>query len=224
MNKIKHIYILVIITFMLLFSSCYYSTNYSVKSEANDLSVFIMENITNKGINHNRTLYSDDGILIELYGSDDIHDALELTNICNRWLTDNQDSVVHRDSLSLSVEMYLDKPDDDDRDSMGYSFRIANNDVSFATSVEPEIDCIDINRSIDFCTSIFNGYNYRYIGLPSNTTIDDFHVFVEMSNLRCLIVNDGPFSVDRQRLEDKYAEICALYNTYDELQFGCYKV
>ena len=42
-----------------------------------------------------------------------------------------------------------------------------------------------------------------------------------MPNLRYLVVDDGPFTVDYQRLEDRYLELSELYNSYGDLQFEC---
>ena len=216
--------ITVILAFAFLCVSCGHPGKSEIGIDAECMSDYIIQNVTNDNIELNDTLYSDNGVLIELYGSDSAADALEIVGICNNWLSENEDSVLLRDHISLSIEIYQGKPNEDDRDSLGYSSRVGNYDVSFASEVGPSIDCIDINHSINFDTSIFEGYDFRYIGVPSNVVIDDFSVFVEMDQLRYLIVNDGPYSHDEQVLDDKYREFCEYYYSYDELQFSCSKV
>ncbi|MCR5593143.1 MAG: hypothetical protein K6F79_05290 [Saccharofermentans sp.] len=182
-----------------------------------------MSNTTNEEIVYNHTFYGDDGMLIEFYGSDDVHDALQMVNYCNRWLEENEDSVVAQESMRIVIEIYNDKPDQGNRDCLEYNFRIGNFAETFRNEISDQIDCLDINRANDFCVSVFEGYDLQHIRIPSNTVIDDFDVFIDMSRLRRLIVSDGPFTVDTQAIEDKYQELIDHYNTYDELPFECMK-
>lgn len=222
MHRVK--VIAIALSFALLCTSCRDVVEPDIETDAKGLSNYIIANATNDDIELNNTLYSNNGVLIELYGSDSAADALEIVSICNKWLSENEDSILIRDSIMLSIEIYPEKPNEDDRDSLRYSSRVGNYDVSFASDVYSIIDCIDINYSVDFDSSLFENYDFRYIGVPSNIVIDDFGVFVDMDRLQYLIVNDGPFGHDEQLLDDKYQEFCDYYNAYDELQFECSKV
>lgn len=194
------------------------------RREATKVSRYLMDNLTNSEIRVSKIWYESDEIRIELYGSWAGKDIAELIELSDRWLEENPDSIIIRNRMRFSIELYEQKPENSERISHSYSCRIANFDAYFAPHVSHDIDCIDINRCDLFLTSYFEGdkNNYRVIMFPSYIVIDDFEVFLNMPELERLVISDYPFMDYRPYLEERYAQIDELAQEYGPVTFNYY--
>ncbi|SMC38585.1 hypothetical protein SAMN06296952_0875 [Oscillospiraceae bacterium] len=218
----KHIAVVIIIMIVFIASSCVQDKE--LKYEMNDLSEAIISQLTNDDIKVAGSEYSNTGVYITLYGSDDTADIQELIEICDSWVDSHQDSRLVSERLKISVVLYKEKPSKRKSGVEDYVVSIRNySDNVSSIEQSDKLDCIKINVQHSIASSIFEStsMDYRVIILPSTVEFDDFDVFIQMEDLEHLIISDSPFDTDRSQVEQKYAELISIAEGYDQVDFAC---
>ena len=212
-----------VVVILILFGigSCHSEKEIEIKREMNEYSDYILENITNKQIKLSNKEYSENGIYIELYGSQSRVDIEDLITICNEWVAENQDAILVCEGKKIRIEMYNEKPDNGDRESSAYAVCISNYGIDIAKEPSDCLDVLEIHKCDEFYTSFFESsdMSYRAITLPSNTIIDDFDVFMSMNDLLVLEFSDHPYDNDKERLEAIRQELDVYATNYDSIPF-----
>lgn len=218
-RKVISCFVIVLILFEI--GSCNSEKGLVIKGEMNAYLDYILENITNKQIKLSKKEFSENGIYIELYGSQLCSDIEDLITICDGWIAENQDSVLVSERKKIRIELYYQKPDNGDRESSRYAVSIRNYGIDIAKEPSSCLDVLEIHKCDGFYTSFFGGsnLNYRAITLPSNTIIDDFDVFMSMSNLLVLEFSDHPYDNDLVRLEEIRQELEEYASNYANIPF-----
>lgn len=213
----------ILVTIVMVFSmiSCRSDLEKSISRDMNSFADYISDNLLSDDIQICRTRCDEGGLYIELYGSEACSDILELIMVCNDWVDQNRDSTVLRENKKIRVELYNQKPDDNDRESSSYAVRLSNFGIDYATEPSSYMDVLDINICNEFHTSSLNqlSINYRVIMLPTNSVIDDFDVFMGMKNLEALVFSDDPYDSDEAQVERLTEELSIATSEYESIPF-----
>lgn len=190
--------------------------------ETDDLVSCLNENLENDDIKVADKSYGESGICLSLYGSDSIEDIRNLICVCDEWIENNQESFLVSGRLKISIELYLDKPNQSGHGNLDYVARISNYSISPECAPGDSFDCIDINSCDNLPSSFFGTLpdDYRVIELPSTVEFDDFDVLVNMNELEYLVICDRPFGDDSNRLEEKEEELDRFAEEYQDLHFS----
>ncbi len=220
----KTLIFLLILLFILQLCSCSPEKR-QLRKEKKELASYILSNLDNDEIKFVETNYfGPNSMYITLYGSDKAEDILDLITICDEWINNNQDSYAVSERVPITVELYLKKPVKSGHNDYDYVVSISNYYDSPILASSAAFDCIDINSCASLQSSDFRSLldHCRYISLPSTVEIDDFEVFIDMTELEYIMISDSPFEVDHQRVIDKYNEIMEIASDYPDLQFEIY--
>jgi len=173
-------------------------------------------------------LYSDQFcICIDLYGSDKLGDMVKIGHYLNRYLEINSSSRLINDKLKICIQLFKNEPTRKDREKLWYFASLANFDQICNPGVSEwnhSFVYLDINIADDLKTSSFENCDipFESIWLPTNTTIDDYEVFVSMEHLRSLVFDDPVLHENSIDSEKKKEEI-KYFDKYKDLKFS-YKV
>lgn len=214
-ETMRRIYLAIMIL-LIVFTSTSCSGNHEIKKAAHNMADYILSNLSNDSIKCSDIRYSDDGILIEIYGSDSAGDVMEIADLSNNWMVNNIESIICTDSLCVSIELYLEKPEEVDREYLNYIAAFRNYDYDFDRTTSDNIDCLEIIQCHEFSTSLLdNGNDYRVIVLPGDVIVDNSEVFVHMDSLKYVLIKDYDFDNIMYSPEEINARIEEITGNHD---------